>query len=356
MRVVFDLDDTICVHKNRDYVNAKPIEETIKKMREMKSSGWEIIIYSARGQISCNGDLELIEKRNRAVVEKWLETHNVPYDKLIFGKPIADLYVDDKGISLSDFLGGEFGVISGGGSGKPIYRIGQYVKKTIGTEAETAEFKNWLSENHGEFPYPNVYSFVYNDVYMEYIDGQRACDVDATFTAGLIERCAYCRDNRGQEFDIAPHLDRLMQNLTDSDEANELLKNVYDYLSASRERLAKHGSFCHGDLILSNILVRDGNLYFIDARNTYGANSYLLDLAKLRMSLAGYERVFGIADFDNSAHLKELDEFTKRENLYSDVLALEIMFIFRCYRYKNTEDKKRLIRFALSEGELWRKR
>lgn len=352
MRAVFDLDDTICVHENRDYPNAKPIMSVIEKMRRLKREGWEIYIYSARGQVSCKGDIDLIEKRNRDIVQAWLDRHGVPYDKLIFGKPLADLYVDDKGISLADFLDGEFGVLKGGGSGKPIYRIGRYVKKTIGTEDETRQYKRWLAENDGIFTHPKVYSFVYNDVYMDYIDGPRACDVDAVFTSELIDRCLRCKDNK-QSFDVLPHLERLKRNVTDNAQANILLESVYGYLHESRERLSNCGSFCHGDMTLSNIICGDDGLFFIDPRYTPGANSYLLDLAKLRMSLAGYENVFGISQKNNTAHLRELDEFTQSSGMAKDVLALEIMFIFRCYRYKSTEDKKKLIEFALSEGKSW---
>ena len=69
----------------------------------MKDDGWEIVIYSARGQVSCKGDLKEIERKNRPVVEEWLKRHNVPCDELVFGKPIGDIYIDDKGMSLDDF-------------------------------------------------------------------------------------------------------------------------------------------------------------------------------------------------------------------------------------------------------------
>ena len=31
-----------------------------------------------------------------------LKNYNVPYDELIFGKPYADIYIDDKGMSLEE--------------------------------------------------------------------------------------------------------------------------------------------------------------------------------------------------------------------------------------------------------------
>lgn len=61
-------------------------------------------LFTARGQVSCNGDLDLIHERVRPILVEWLERHAVEYDELIFGKPYADLYVDDKGMTPEEFL------------------------------------------------------------------------------------------------------------------------------------------------------------------------------------------------------------------------------------------------------------
>lgn len=352
MRAVFDLDDTICIHKNRDYPNAEPILPVIEKMRQMKKDGWEIVIYSARGQVSCNRDLALIESRNRAVVEEWLRKHNVPCDELVFGKPLGDLYVDDKGMSLQDFLTQPFCVLEGG-SGKAVYRQGNIVRKEFGTDKETAEFKEWIRTNKGEFNFPKIISYVYNTVYMEYVYGKRCCDVDAIFTQVLIDKILRCKKTSPQDFDITVHIERLMENVTGDDDADRLLYDVADYLSFSKERLSHEGSYCHGDFTLSNIIVNENGFFFVDARNTTGANSYLLDLAKLRMSLSGYEHIFGISRIDNSKWVNLVDKAAESHGVSKDVIALEIMFIFRCFRYKSKADQNKLIQFALREGEEW---
>lgn len=353
MRAVFDLDDTICVHKNRDYVNAEPIIPTIEKMRLMKKEGWEIVIYTARGQVSCKGDITEIERRNRSVVEEWLKRNDVPYDTLLFGKPLGDLYVDDKGFSLTDFLQQPFCVLHGGGSGKQIYRFGNIVKKDLGTAEETAEFKKWVETNNGEFDFPKIISYVYNSVYMEYIDGKRGCDIDADFVPGLVEKIVNCKRTSPQPFNIKPHIERLQKNRTGNQEADRLLESVSQFLLRSQDKLCHEGSFCHGDLILSNMIIQDGKIYLVDARNTDGANSYLLDLAKLRMSLRGYEKIFGISPVDNTKWSLVVDDAARDLRMIKETIALEIMFIFRCYRYKNDQDKKKLIEFALEEAKEW---
>ena len=35
------------------------------------------------------------------ITEDWLQKWNVPYDELVFGKPYADIYIDDLGIEFS---------------------------------------------------------------------------------------------------------------------------------------------------------------------------------------------------------------------------------------------------------------
>jgi len=40
----------------------------------------------------------------KLVTMKWLETHRIPYDELILGKPVADLYIDDRSFDFNVFL------------------------------------------------------------------------------------------------------------------------------------------------------------------------------------------------------------------------------------------------------------
>jgi hypothetical protein len=32
----------------------------------------------------------------------WLDKNNIPYDEIIFGKPLADIYIDDKACKFTD--------------------------------------------------------------------------------------------------------------------------------------------------------------------------------------------------------------------------------------------------------------
>ena len=65
--------------------------------------GWNIVIYTARGGKSCK-TLEEKEKKYRDITEKWLKKNNVKYTELFFGKMNADYYVDDKNLSIEEFI------------------------------------------------------------------------------------------------------------------------------------------------------------------------------------------------------------------------------------------------------------
>ena len=109
--IVFDLDDTICFPNHsekstyRKYGLARPNTAIIERMHKLKNEGFHITISSARRMLTHNGDLNKILDDVLVVTEDWLNTYNVPYDNLIFGKPYSSTYyVDDKAMNLSQFI------------------------------------------------------------------------------------------------------------------------------------------------------------------------------------------------------------------------------------------------------------
>jgi len=89
------------------YEEAQPIRPAIEIVNALYNAGHEIILFTARG--SATGlDWE-------AVTERQLQSWGVQYSRLMFGKPAADYYVDDKAmlpeglLNLLENLGGELG-------------------------------------------------------------------------------------------------------------------------------------------------------------------------------------------------------------------------------------------------------
>lgn len=104
--IVIDLDGTLCGQTSGgdEYRWAMPKRAMIDKLWDYYEAGWQIIIHTARGMKSCDGDADFAENRYGEMTETWLWENEVPFSKLIFGKPAGDMYVDDKGVSIEGFL------------------------------------------------------------------------------------------------------------------------------------------------------------------------------------------------------------------------------------------------------------
>lgn len=101
--IVIDIDDTILFTTNRDFENSTPNQKVIDKINELYNKGWKIIFFTARGDRSCVTLEEKILKYDE-LTRNWLKKNNVCYSDVVFGKPNADFYVDDKNMSVEDFL------------------------------------------------------------------------------------------------------------------------------------------------------------------------------------------------------------------------------------------------------------
>jgi len=97
MIIYVDIDETICVSpEDRDYTLAKPIEKNIKKINSMYDDGNIIIYWTARGTGSGIDWRQVTENQ----FNKW----GVKYHELRFGKPIYDIFIDDKNINSDIFF------------------------------------------------------------------------------------------------------------------------------------------------------------------------------------------------------------------------------------------------------------
>ena len=96
MILCFDLDNVICKTKNVNYKNAKPIASTVKIINKAYSYKFKVLIFTGRFYGKCNGNLNKILKMDDGLTKRQLKKWKVKYHRLIFGKPMFDVYVDDK--------------------------------------------------------------------------------------------------------------------------------------------------------------------------------------------------------------------------------------------------------------------
>ncbi|MDB4834196.1 hypothetical protein OAH80_03740 [Acidimicrobiia bacterium] len=84
----FDIDGTICTNTDGNYEDAKPHVTRIKQINSLHKEGNKIILFTARGTTT-GIDWRLL-------TENQLKNWSVSYDELLFGKPEADKFIDDK--------------------------------------------------------------------------------------------------------------------------------------------------------------------------------------------------------------------------------------------------------------------
>ena len=97
MIIYVDIDETICRSpESRDYNFAIPIRSNIEKINELFDAGNTIVYWTARGTGSGIDWREITEQQ----FAKW----GVKFHELRFGKPIYDLFIDDKNISSDEFF------------------------------------------------------------------------------------------------------------------------------------------------------------------------------------------------------------------------------------------------------------
>ena len=349
IKLVFDIDDTICNNKNRDYENAIPFKGVIKKINRLHKQGAKITLYTSRGMVSCNGDIEKIIKKNKDILERWLEKNKVEYDELVFGKPLGDMYIDDKAINVNDFINKDFKVLNGH-SGYKVIRLGNLVKKEM-SEDNYIKLMNWYKESKGIAKSPKITSNLYSAVYMEYIDGENAYNcLNKKLLDKIINQILKFKKVKYKKFNQDILIQKLEKHKSDDKQWNAI---VFDCQNRIKKLdLKQYASLSNYDMTLANIIVKDNDIYLLDSILDKEASSYLLDFAKLKMSLDGYEELFCGGKHIDKKYSKYLTKKLKKMKILDIVNILEYMWSIRLYNYN--EDKEKVKRFANERRqEVW---
>jgi len=103
MRICLDVDGTLCELKRPDdhYADVRPLPHAAESIRRLRAAGHYVILATARHMKTCGANVGLVVARQGPTLIEWLQRHAIEYDELWFGKPHADLYVDDKAMAFS---------------------------------------------------------------------------------------------------------------------------------------------------------------------------------------------------------------------------------------------------------------
>jgi len=105
MRICIDLDGVICELRGaqQGYENLKPLPGAAEKIKALKEQGHYIIIYTARRMKTHHGNVGAIIADIGGLTLEWLKKYNIPYDEIHFGKPWAQVYIDDNAFRFEDW-------------------------------------------------------------------------------------------------------------------------------------------------------------------------------------------------------------------------------------------------------------
>ncbi len=107
--LVVDIDGTLCDIRRPDesYADVAPEPQMVARLRKMHAEGWRIILSSARGMKSHDGNPGQINKAVMPVLLDWLARHEIPFDELHLAKPwpgSQGVYIDDRALRPREFL------------------------------------------------------------------------------------------------------------------------------------------------------------------------------------------------------------------------------------------------------------
>jgi len=369
MRVCFDLDNTLVTYPlvAGDYSTVRPIHSTIELVRRLHSEGHTIIIHTARRMLTHKHNVGAVIKDIGRTTFDTLEKFDIPYDELIFGKPIADVYIDDRSVNpyKSDYM---------------FMGILEREKDTIINQLPTNKYNHIILKDNcviktgptyilkGEkWAYEHIPINVYK--YFPKLISGKSNEITTTlefeylkgipfyylYKNGLITNkhidsiiSAIEQFHTSSGIVTATYEDiknNYIKKLEDRfnvesdypfDDAQEIQSKILDdlgnYCSSGRIRIVP---FIHGDVWFSNIILQfDGNLKFFDMKGRLGYTlttngDILYDYGKVYQSLLGLDSVIYSSEAITSPDIIHYfeQEVSKRGILISDIRTVTISLI-----------------------------
>ena len=320
-RICFDLDNTLVtipVVKN-DYTTVLPIQKNINFLKYLRNFGHTIIIYTARRMKTHCGNMGSAMADIGKITFDTLEKLDIPYDEIYFGKPYANVYIDDAGVNAFDDLEKATGYYMDSISPRDFNEIQQnsvetYTKSSTDLSGEIYYYNNIPVEIKDMFPCLIDYDVSKSKWYkMEKIKGLTLTSIylSELLTTNLlknvmnsIKRIHSCAINESAlQLNIyenyANKLKLRYENYNYSifeGSIKKYEKILHSLEMYEKEKLGKC-VVIHGDTVMTNILINNyDKIKFIDMRGKLGNKNtiygdYLYDWAKLYQSLQGYDEI-----------------------------------------------------------------
>jgi len=87
--LAIDIDGTICTEERTfERPLATPLPGAIEALKKLKRNGNTLILWTGRGW------------EQYRVTKDWLEKYDCPYDQILMGKPVVDMFIDDRALQF----------------------------------------------------------------------------------------------------------------------------------------------------------------------------------------------------------------------------------------------------------------
>lgn len=385
LRICFDLDNTLVTNPTvpGDYSTVKPIIKNIDLLKKLHNEGHEIIIYTARRMETHKHNIGKVVKDIALVTLNKLEELDIPYNEIIFGKPIADIYIDDKAINpfINDLS--YFGIF---------YPKEEFIPNKIKNNCynKIEKKENRITKigpttyMKGELYYynniPNHFSIFFPKL-IEYIENIETIELTMDYISGiplyyLYKNKLFTEKHIDDLFIILNNFHSYKEvkiNITDENLRNNYIKklqnrfNKFDYPFADAQELLQIiindinenwnpllVNMIHGDFWFSNIfLTYDDEYKLIDMKGqvdgilTINGDVYY-DFGKLYQSVLGYDLILNDDQLDIE-YIKKIKIYflNKCQKIGMDVKYLKAItngLIFGTFTFiKNRDETKKKI-------------
>ena len=302
-RISFDIDGTLVY----DLLNAPyAIEKNVKFCNEAYRNGHLIILHTARGMMSKNGDKDLIEA-SRPYIEQVLKDLGILYHELVLMKPYADIYIDDKAIAAHRDLPKETGLYlfedHAARHHNTIIVRGDRVVKSGNLKGECYYYKHIPLEVKDLFP--AVYlckediieiQRIPQSTYSSLLLSRRLTKSDMDILLNSLDRLHKVPLRRESQLDVLwAYKDKVISRFDEHRTLyDELGVDVAYYTKLIDQVTQVELGIIHGDAVLTNVFSDGEQCKFIDMRGVWDGQSTLCgdthyDYAKVLQSLWGYD-------------------------------------------------------------------
>ena len=384
LRICFDIDNTLVSEPKipKDYSSVEPISKNIEFLRFLKNEGHTIILQTARRMKTHSGNVgKLVADIGRITFET-LDKFEIPFDEIYFGKPYADLYVDDKAIDaygdVEKITGIYHNSLIARDHNTVVNKDGRITKSSSkdSIRGELYWYKNVPVEVKHLFPALMNYYEVDNVVTLELerIDGptlSKMLTIDSLSDYHIQELCTslnliHKTPVENLTVDINQNYLKKLDNRyfafdTKDKQAKLLYDQIKEFLTFYETSNAGKRCNIHGDPVFTNIIVDKNNrIRFIDMRGMQGETCTITgdmhyDYAKIYQSLVGYDFIIRDLAIPDKRLAILRDNFVKLCNVDEKIISgITASLLFTCIplQPKSTREKflnlaKQCISFAV---------